>query len=213
MVAKDRVVAGALLAIGLGAFFIGRNAEERALRARNRTVESVSASRAPVSTPQPPSYRELKVAEILAMPFPEFYEALRSAPNEARQKWAAELEKMPAGPRRISASIAFYKLLVQFDPTAAAKMISAITDEGLQNLAVGSAIDAAPGFAMREMAELVLSLNLSSKSRNRPDNFSDVMFQWMAIDPAAVAKFLDDHPEARDCRIPVQQRGFGVGGP
>ena len=48
------------------------------------------------------------------------------APGEARKKWASELEAMPDGPRRIAGVSAFYKLLVQFDPEAAAKTISEI---------------------------------------------------------------------------------------
>jgi hypothetical protein len=129
--------------------------------------------------------------EILSLPFAEFYQALRSAPREAREKWATELEGMPDGPRRTSAAMAFYKLLVQFDPKAAAKMVAEMKDKDLQNLAVSCLVDAAPGFAMRDMAELVLNIPL--KESGDRDYLWDVIMQWTAIDPAAVARFYDEH--------------------
>jgi len=72
---------------------------------------------------------------------------LRAAPGDARKKWARDLAAMPDGPRRRAAISGFYKLLVQFDPEAAAKAIDAIKDEKSLRLALGAAVDAVPGFA------------------------------------------------------------------
>src|SRR2546423_13627676 len=128
MAARSRWFAGAMmLVIALGAFFTGRPVEENSLAAR---VHSAVAVPAPPTQPEPPSYRQIAVSEILALPFAEFYEALRSAPADARKKWTAELEKMPEGPRRTAAVSGFYKLLVQFDPVATAKAIIEIKDKG-----------------------------------------------------------------------------------
>ena len=142
------------------------------------------------------SYRELAVAGIPGLPFVDFYEALRSAPGEAREKWTSELAAMPEGPQRTAAVSGFYKLLVQFDPAAAVKAIGEIEDVGLQRVALDSAVDAAPGFALPLMAEL--SLNLQERLTGKRDHLSDVVLEWMLIDAPATARFIDDHTEAFD---------------
>jgi hypothetical protein len=199
MAARSRWIAvTGLFTVALIAFFTGRGVEERALAANAHTKPSPSAASPTAVAPALPSYRQLAVAEILGLPFADFYEALRSAPGEAREKWASELVAMPKGPRRTAAVSGFYKLLVQFDPTAAVKAIREIEDVGVQSVALGSAANAAPGFAMQEMAELSLSLEGPTLTASKRDYLSDVLLEWMLIDPAAVAQFIDDHPEAEN---------------
>jgi hypothetical protein len=182
--------------IALIAFFIGRGVEERALAAKARVETPASTSFPAAIEPVPPSHRRLAVEEILGLPFADFYEALRSAPGEAREKWASELVTMPEGPRRTAAVSGFYKLLVQFDPAAAVQAIGEIEDVRLQSVALGSAVDATPGFAMKAMAELSLSLEGRTVTSSKRDHLSDVLLEWMLIDAPAVAQFIDDHPEA-----------------
>jgi hypothetical protein len=177
----------ALLTVALAAFFIGRTVEERALAAKARADMRPSISSTSAINSGPTSYRQLAVLEILKLPFAEFYEALRSAPGEARKKWASEVEAIPDGPRRIAAVSAFYKLLVQFDPIMASRTISEIRDKRLQRLALDCAVDAAPGFAMRTMAELCLSL------KDESGKLGDTLGEWMEIDAPGVAQFMDDH--------------------
>jgi hypothetical protein len=199
MASKNRLIAGAALsALALTAFFTGRVMEAGALaeKIRANLRASALASSPPATVPPPLTHQQLAVGEILALPFEDFYEALRSAPGDARQKWATELAAMPEGPRRRAAVSGFYKLLVQFDPAAAAKAISEIEDEGLLRLALGAAVNAAPGFALPLMAEL--SLSLQDRVHGKRDYLSDVMLDWARIDPPATARFLDDHPEAFD---------------
>jgi hypothetical protein len=130
------------------------------------------------------------------MPFSDFYEALRAAPGSAREKWASELATMPNSPRRRAAISGFYKLLVQFDPESAAKAISAIGDEASLRLALGAAIDAAPGFALPLVAQL--SLNLQDQLTGKRDYVSDVLHGWALIDPAAAMRFIGDNKDAFD---------------
>ncbi|HSH39478.1 MAG TPA: hypothetical protein VK993_11900, partial [Chthoniobacterales bacterium] len=146
------------------------------------------------SEPEPVSYRQLAVTEIVALPFAEFYEALRAAPAEARAKWASELAAPPESPRRTAAISGFYKLLVQFDPAAAVNAIREIEDVGLQSLALGSAVNAAPGFALPLLAEL--SLSLQDRLTAKRDLVSDVVLEWALIDAPAAARFIDEHTEA-----------------
>jgi hypothetical protein len=188
------LVLTALGMVALLAFFAGRDAEERALAAKARANPRTSASPPSAIEPPPVSYRQLAAAEILGLPFADFYEALRSAPAEARKKWTAELAQMPEGPRRTAAVSGFYKLLVQFDPEAAVIAIGEIEDIGMQKLALGSAVNAASGFALPLMAEL--SLSLEDRLTGKRDYLSDVILEWMLIDAPAVARFIDDHTEA-----------------
>jgi hypothetical protein len=178
------------------AFFVGRAVEqrERALKA------GVLNHKPALPTPtQSPTYRELTAGDIIALPFGEFYEALRSAPAEAREKWRADLEKMPAGPRRNAAVAGFYKLLVQFDPVTAAKNACEMTDKDLRSLALDSITGAAPGFALKDIAAIFLNLPPdASYNRNYLD---EIISQWVPIDPAAVARFYEEHPEFAEQRV------------
>ena len=199
MVTRSRLfVLSALFLIALISFFSGRTVEESALAAKSRANPRTSASPAPAIEPPSASYRELAVTEILGLPFVDFYEALRSAPGEAREKWARELLAMPEGPRRTAAVSGFYKLLVQFDPNAAVKAIGEIEDMRLQSVALGAAVDAAPGFAMQAIAELSLSLEGRTSISSKRDYLQDVLLEWILIDAPAVAQFIDDHPETDD---------------
>lgn len=182
--------APALIAVALLAFLTGRRVEEEALAARVRAHTRALTSPAP-AIDSALSHRQLAVTEIIRLPFAAFYEALRSAPADARKKWATELEAMPEGPRRTAAICGFYKLLVQFDPAAAAKAIGESEDKRLQNLALACAVDAAPGLAMRTIAEL--ALKPSAKGEGVTDRLWQVLSQWTVIDPAAAAQFLDEY--------------------
>src|SRR5256885_5046111 len=93
----------ALFSVTLIAFFTGRNVEERAMAAKPRANAGVLTPSPATSRPTPPSHQQLGVTEIVALPFADFYEALRAAPGEAREEWASELQAMPEGPRRTAA--------------------------------------------------------------------------------------------------------------
>jgi hypothetical protein len=199
MVTRSRwFVLSALFLIALISFFSGRTVEESALAAKIRRNSLAAASPSPALEPESPSHEQLAVSEILALPFADFYEALRSAPGEARKKWANELLAMAEGPRRTAAVSGFYKLLVQFDPAAAVKAIREIEDMRLQSVALSAAVDSAPGFAMQAIAELSLSLEDRTSIVSKRDYLYDVLVEWMVIDAPAVAQFIDDHPDTDD---------------
>jgi hypothetical protein len=193
MVVRPGVLAVVALACTAAfAFFIGRRVEEAAVAAKmTSSVIRAPAAPAPPAS-QAPSYQQLRAADVLALPFTDFYEALRSAPSEARRQWAAELEQMPAGPRRIAAVTGFYKLLIQFDPTLAIKSIREIRDKGVRNIALDGAVNTVPGFAMEEMAGAMLDLYVHPTGHTR-DFFEELMEQWVNVDPAAVIRFGEQH--------------------
>src|SRR5688572_8246485 len=86
-----------VITLSVVAFIVGQNVE------RVRLAHAVSPkpieTQQPASTIGPPDYRQLAIEEMLAQPFSEFYEALRAAPAAARDTWAAQIDKMPSGPR------------------------------------------------------------------------------------------------------------------
>jgi hypothetical protein len=180
-------------------FFVGRVVEQHALATKSSSLQQQAPLPTPAIKPRPPTYRELTAAEIIALPFGEFYEALRSAPGEAREKWRVDLERMPAGPRRNAAVAGFYKLLVQFDPVIATKNACEVEDRDLRDLALASIVGAAPGFALKDIAAIFLKLPPdASYSRNY---FEEIISQWVPIDPAAVARFYEEHPEIAEQRL------------
>ena len=186
------------VAIGLwtcGAFMAGRHLEERKIAERTQPTTPPPIQAAVSGIPAEEAYRELAIDQILRLSFGQFYEALRSAPREARQEWAAELEKMPTGPRKSAAISAFYKLLVQFDPPAAARAVLEIKDKELQAYALSKVVQAAPSFALREMAELMFSLPNEVREGIRGNLPSELLEEWSEIDPAAVALFIENLPK------------------
>lgn len=191
-----RIVFGAGFLLCALAFFLGRAVEQRALALTAGALNQEVAIPTPAIIPQSPTYRELTAADIIALPFAEFYEALRSAPDQARQKWRVDLEGMPSGPRRNAAVAGFYKLLVQFDPVTAANDACEIDDKDLRALALESVVGAVPGFALKDIATIFFKI--AAEPSNAQPYLERVISAWTPIDPAAVARFYDEHPEIRE---------------
>jgi hypothetical protein len=185
----------ALLTVAFAAFILGRHFEKQALADRLRSGWRPAGVPSQPIEVKGPSYRELRAADIIALPFSEFYEALRTAPADARAKWAAELEKMPDDPKRTAALSGFYKLLIQFDPAVAVKAIADIKDRGMQIVALDAAAKAAPGFAFPDLATLIVKLPYYYRGHSR-DYLSEMFLDWSSVDPPAVARFVEEHPDA-----------------
>jgi hypothetical protein len=199
MIARPSVLAAVALAgFGVTAFFIGRHVEEG-----RKTSATTVVARAPAMTPKPErlSYQALHASDVLAYSFADFYEALRSAPSETRKRWATEVEQMPAGPRRMAAVTGFYKLLIQFDPAVAIKSIREIRDKQVRNIALEAAVDAVPGFAMSDLAAVMAELYKEPTGHTRSYS-EELLDQWTDLDPAAVARFQEQHRRA-DEKHPV----------
>jgi hypothetical protein len=193
MVVRPGVFAALVLgAVAAGSFFIGRKVELTAAAARTRSAVVPAPNSATTAKPLPISYASLRAIDVTAFSFSDFYEALRSAPNEAREKWAAELEQMPSGPRRTAAVLGFYKLLIQFDPALAISTIREIQDKGVRNIALEGAANTVPGFAMEQLAAAMAELYEEPTGHSR-SYLSELIEQWMDLDPAAVARFEKEH--------------------
>jgi hypothetical protein len=190
--AREWALGAIVITLSVVAFIVGQNIERAHLAHDVASPKPIEAPHA-ASTTVPRDYRQLAIEEILAQPFSEFYEALRAAPAAARDSWAAQIASMPPGPRRTAAFRAFYKLLVQFDPDAAAEKVAAITDPHLQRFALHILVDAAPESAVPLIAELVVRLNVPKEYPR--DSFSEICREWSVLDPPALARFFDAHPK------------------
>jgi hypothetical protein len=99
---------------------------------------------------------------------------------------------MPSGPRRTAAVLGFYKLLVQFDPALAIRTIREIQDKSVRNIALEGAANTVPGFAMEQLAAAMAELYEEPTGHSR-SYLSELIEQWMDLDPAAVARFEEEH--------------------
>ena len=189
----SRQMLGAVAVTGwvVASFLFGREVEKASLFPEERSAAEPTPA---VEAERPPEkkYQQLALREILNLPFSAFYEALRGAPREARQQWAAELESIPKGPRRTAAFSAYYKLLAQFDPREAINAIATIKDRALQREAFETVCNAAPPFAMRELAEFAATL--ADEEDGYPRGYLEVMRQWSSLDPVAAGRFVDQRP-------------------
>lgn len=187
--------AAGLVTLPVVAFIAGQHV------GRSQVGDGISSAQSLESPPPsisiaPRDYRQLPIEEMLALPFTDFYEAMRAAPAAAREAWAAQVASMPPGPRRTAAFRAFYKLLAQFDPAAAAEQVAAMTDPDLQRFALHILVDAVPQSAVPMIAELVLRLNI--RELYPRDSFTEICQKWAVLDPAALARFLDAHPSDKN---------------
>jgi hypothetical protein len=192
--ARVWALGASVITLSVVAFIAGQNVERAHLANRISSPKPIETPH-PASTAAPRDYRELAIEEMLAQPFSEFYEALRAAPAAARDTWAAQIASMPPGPRRTAAFRAFYKLLVQFDPPAAAEKVAAITDLHLQQFALHLLVDAAPESAVPLIAELVVRLNVPEEYPR--DSFSEICREWSVLDPPALGAFSRPTPSRK----------------
>jgi hypothetical protein len=194
MVVRPYLMAAMFAGIAATAFFVGRRLEEKAVAARLSTTAVHTPTASVPASAMPLSYEQLHAVDVLALSFPEFYEAFRSARKEARKRWAMELEQMPPGPRQTAAVTGFYKLMIQFDPALTVRTIREIQNEDVRNVALSGAANAAPGFAMEELALAMAELYHGPGGHSR-DSFDELMQQWMDLDPAAVIRFGEQHSD------------------
>ena len=192
--------AAAIAVLLLVAFLVGRHAEQRSRSEQRRSAgEALTVQSTPALVATPIPLQELPIERILMLSFPQFYETLRSAPRDAHQTWAAQLEQMRPGPQRTAAMSAFYKLLVQFDPELATATVEQIGDPDIRSFALGIIVEAAPGYGVPFVAELVTRID--AKEDYPRDYFSEIVGEWAAIDPSAAAKFLDRNAAERSRHI------------
>lgn len=71
-----------------------------------------------------------------------------------------------------------------------------IKDKKAQKLALDSVVGSAPGFALPDLAERFLKIPADESDYRK--HLENVVSEWALIDPAAVARFFDEHPNETD---------------
>lgn len=153
--------------------------------AKTLTDESTPDVVAAISVPA-------QVPDLIALPFVETYRILRSATPETVRSYYKQLEQLPLGPKRNAPLIAFFKTLVQANPSMTKDLILELKKDD-RWLPMGAIRDAAPPRGMETVAEVLLSFDRIEISGCSFDVLRDSLDEWGKNDPLALKKFLETH--------------------
>jgi hypothetical protein len=138
------------------------------------------------------------VREIATVPFSQLYDFLRSAPREQLMAWAADLERMPRGPRQRAAVAAYYKSLIQVDHRAAIESVLHVQNLSLRDVAIEAMTKAAPESIWADLAEMTAQF-LPYPGRGIARD--DLVKNWSRVDPVAASEFIERHRFKRGIRL------------
>jgi hypothetical protein len=173
------------------------------------TVDAAAVAGGTASIPSQPtsdsaSHREkllerpqdkINVREIATVPFSELYDVLKSASRDQQLAWARDLERMPRGPRQRAAVTAYYKSLIQVDHHAAIEAVLRAENLNMRDVAIVSLMKAAPESIWGDLAEMIEQL--PHPYRVGGSFPQDPLWNWSRVDPVAVSKFIETHPDSR----------------
>lgn len=191
--ARTQVVIIGLLAAGflLGGFQVGRSSVDAAAlskRAAGSRADAPSLS----SRHETLAENDLghgSVREIATVPFSELYDILRSATREQLLAWAADLERMPRGPRQQAAVAAYYKSLIQVNPSAAIEAVLRARNLSMRDVAIDALTRAAPESIWGDIAEMATRM----PHPNRGVFHANIISNWSRVDPVAASQFIETH--------------------
>jgi hypothetical protein len=136
------------------------------------------------------------IREIATVPFSELYDVLRAATREQLMAWAADLERMPRGPRQEAAVAAYYKSLIQVNPSAAIEAVLHAQNLSMRYVAIDALMRAAPESIWGDLAEMAARL---PDRGGVPEN---LIWNWSRVDPVAASQFIETHSvRGRDDRL------------
>lgn len=133
-----------------------------------------------------------QVPDIMALPFVETYRILKSATPETIRSYYKQLAQLPPGPRRNAPLSAFFKTLIQANPSLTKELILELKKDD-RWLPMGAIRDAAPPRGMETVAEVLLSFDRIEISGCSFDVLRDNLDEWGKSDPLALKKFLETH--------------------
>jgi hypothetical protein len=134
------------------------------------------------------------IRDIATVPFSELYDVLKDAPREQLLAWARDLEQMPKGPRQRAAVAAYYKSLIQVDHRAAIEAVLHAENLNMRDVAIVSLMKAAPESIWGDLAEMIEQL--PHPRRLHTFTPEDPLSNWSRVDPVAVSKFVEKHPDS-----------------
>jgi hypothetical protein len=139
-------------------------------------------------------YGRVTVRNIATVPFSELYDILRSASREQLLAWARDLERMPRGPQQRAAVTAYYKSLIQVDHRAAIEAVLHAENLNMRDVALVSLMKAAPESIWGDLAEMIEQLPHPRRLHSLSPE--DPLSNWSRVDPVAVSKFIEKHPDS-----------------
>lgn len=131
------------------------------------------------------------IREIATIPFAELYDVLRSAPHTQLIAWAADLEQMPRGPRQTAAITAYYKSLIQVNPSAAIQAVLQMQNLNMRDLAMDEILRVVPQSTWPELAQMMALLPYPRRDAFR---INSLISGWSCVDPVAVSHFIEAQP-------------------
>jgi hypothetical protein len=131
-----------------------------------------------------------QVPDIIGLPFIESYRILKSATLDTIRSYYIQLEQLPIGPRQNAPMTAFFKTLVQANPSLAKKLILELKKDD-RWLPMWAIRDAATPRGMETVAEVLLSFDRIDISGCSYDFLRDHLDEWGTNDPLALKKFLE----------------------
>jgi hypothetical protein len=184
----------AAAALAIAGFQTGRYTVDAAAVAKNTAVIPSQPPSDVISRKNALAERQqdrIIIRDIATVPFSELYDVLKSAPREQLLAWARDLDRMPRGPRQRAAVAAYYKSLIQVDPRAAIEAVSQAANLDMRDVAIDALLKTTPESSWGDVAEMLESLPY----QGRGSLHEDVIWNWSRVDPEAVSKFIERHPE------------------
>lgn len=133
-----------------------------------------------------------QVPDIMALPFVETYRILKSATPETVWSYYRQLDQLPRGPRRNAPLSAFFKALIQANPSMARDLILELKKDD-RWLPLQAIREAAPPHGMETVAEVLLSFDRGEISGCSFDTLRESLDEWGQSDPLALKQFLESH--------------------
>lgn len=185
---RPRVFLAAIICVAALSFAAGRLVtNQKGDRVIERPASDPAPSAvhvlAPVSVPE-------QVPNIIGLPFVESYRILKSATPETVRSYYKQLEQLPIGPRQNAPLTAFFKTLVQANPSLAKDLILELKKDD-RWLPMWAIRDAATPRGMETVAEVLLGFDRSEISGCSYDILRDHLDEWGKNDPLALKEFLE----------------------
>lgn len=133
-----------------------------------------------------------QVPNILGLPFVETYRILKFATPETVRSYYRQLDQLPRGPRRNAPLNAFFKTLIQANPSIAKDLILELKKND-RWLPLSAIQESAPPHGMETVAEVLLSFDRGEISGCSYDRLRDSLDEWGKNDPMALKQFLESH--------------------
>ena len=190
-----QVVIIGLLTVGfaVGGFQVGRQSVAASASSEPTTATALALPSSDLSPRSdalaPREHKPRSVREIATVPFAEIYDVLRPATREQLMAWAADLERMPRGPRQRAAIAAYYKSLIQVNHRAAIESVFRIRNLPMRDVAIDAMIKAAPESIWADLAAMEARLPYPGRGFGR----NDLVKNWSRVDPVAASEFVEKH--------------------